>query len=117
MVISNDLGFTKQWFELGMISDHSLAEMEREWESGEDPYSEHYRYRAFSSFMESRPVLPSETLIAIYKLGSEDPDPAMGGSMMKEVLQRKDCPDSLLREALDSQEEFLRKVAARQLGL
>jgi hypothetical protein len=36
--------------------------------------------------------------------------------MMVHVLRRKDCPEDLLREAVASDEKFLRKIASERLA-
>lgn len=88
-----------------------LEEFKREYESGLDVNTEHYRWRAFSLFLEENALLPSEILINLYKLGADDPDNIMGGSMMRELLNRKDCPLELIEAALQSDENFLVKAA------
>jgi hypothetical protein len=37
------LGFTDEWFELGVITEDKLKDFKHRYESGEDQSSEHYR--------------------------------------------------------------------------
>jgi hypothetical protein len=109
------LGFTQQWINLGIVS---AADMEQDAvaarESG-DSRAEHYRWRAFTKFLSAQTELPASLAVQLYELGVADLDPAMGGSMMATLLQRPDCPEKLLRQALDSERTHLRTIATARL--
>jgi hypothetical protein len=89
---------------------------EEEWNKGEDQNSEHYRWRAFLNFLDSKRPLDADTVMALYDLGANDPDGAMAGSMMAAILRRKDCPVELLERASKSDQKFLRKIANERLA-
>jgi hypothetical protein len=40
----------------------------------------------------------------------------MGGSIMADILRRKDCPEDLLHAAAESEEKFLRKISNDKLA-
>ena len=116
MDIFHTLEFTQRWIDLGIDTPEKLTKLETEWIKGEDTNTEHYRWRAFREFMSLRKNLDAEILRELYELGKNDADCGMGGSMMVDILSHKDCPLDLLEVALNSEERFLRKIAARKLG-
>jgi len=113
--ILSKLQLNSRWIELGIITPDLLEEFRKEYESGGDQNSEHYRWRAFSHFVRANEILPQETVRALYGLGDSDPDEMMGGSMMRELLDRKDCPMDVLRAASQSNRDFLVKAANRTI--
>ena len=116
MDILSKFEFSQEWFDLGIITPAKLEQLKAEWDTGEDTNTEHYRWRAFLDFMQSKPSLDAETARALYHLGSKDPEVNMGGSMMAHVLRREDCPKDLLEIAAKSEEKFLRKIANERLA-
>lgn len=116
MDIFRELEFSQDWIELGIITPTKLKQLEAEWVTGEDTNPEHYRWRAFLDFMASKVSLDENTARALYNLGANDPDVAMGGSIMANVLRRKDCPKDLLESAAKSEEKFLWKIANERLA-
>ena len=105
------LEFSERWRELNIITPELLNEFQKQFESGEDKHPEHYRWRAFVRFLELNPVLPAETLSSLFTPGEQDPDESMGGAMMRELLDRKDCPVELIERSLTSGRAFLVKAA------
>ena len=114
--IAQTLAFSEEWFALGIITPLQLAQFAREYDTGEDPYPEHYRWRAFQEFLNRAERLDGDTARALYRLGLKDPDEALGGSMMAAVLRLKECPIGLLQEAAESDEGFLRKIAHEKMS-
>jgi len=116
MDIFQTLEFSREWIDLGIITPEKLKQLEAEWAKGEDRNAEHYRWRAFREFIEARESLDADMARALYNLGANDPDSAMGGSIMAEVLWRKDCPADLLESAASSGRKFLRKIANERIA-
>jgi hypothetical protein len=116
MNIFRELEFSQEWLDLGIVDSEKLHRIEFERNSSDDRNSEHYRWRAFLDFMQSQAFLDPIIAKRLYELGASDPDSTMGGSMMAHVLRRKDCPVELLRVAAESEEKFLRKIAAEKLA-
>jgi hypothetical protein len=111
------LGFTDAWFALGVIDKCLLDELMVEWEKGDDPNPEHYRYGAFGKFLSRvRPLSPS-LAAALYDLGASDADVGMGTAMMNLVLHLEECPEGLLRRALTSDRPYLARTARRRLNV
>jgi hypothetical protein len=109
------LDYTPDWMALGIVSAEDIRRDAEELESGDDPYSEHYRWRAFSRFMAARETFPSQLAHQLYALGASDPEHSMGGSMMAVVLRHPECPLDLLKAALESDRMHLRRIAAKRL--
>lgn len=116
MDIFKQLEFSQEWVDLGIITPAKLDQLEAEWATGEDKNTEHYRWSAFLDFVKSKELLDEETAKALYSLGANDPDGAMGGSIMAHILRREDCPKDLLELAATSEEMFLRKIANEKLA-
>jgi hypothetical protein len=116
MKIFRTLRFSQAWIELGIITSAKLEQFEALWVTGEDTNTEHYRWKAFLDFIKLQTSLDEKTAIALYELGENDPDIAMGGSIMGHILQRKDCPKSLLERGTQSENKFLQKTANEKLA-
>ena len=116
MDIFQTLQFSQQWIDLGIITPEKLKQIEAKWVTGEDTNTEHYRWGAFLDFIKSKEILDEDTAKALYDFGANDPDIAMGGSIMAEILWRKDCPRNLLESAVNSERKFLRKIANERLA-
>ena len=101
------------WFVLGLVAPARLAAMRAEWERGEDRSPEHYRWRAFCAYVsEARPLSP-DVAAALYRLGADDPDRAMGEAMMHRVVELPECPESVVAAAEASGSRHFAKAAAR----
>ena len=116
MDIFRELEFNQEWIDLGIITLANLSEIEAQWTTSSDRNTEHYRWRAFLDFIQSKASLDELTARRLYNLGASDPDNAMGGSIMAYILRRKDCPEDLLYAAAESEEKFLQKIANERLA-
>jgi hypothetical protein len=96
------LGFTPEWYTLGIVDDGLLGRMRSRWDSGKDPNTEHYRYWAFGEFLRAHTPLSPDLALALYELGNKDVDQGMGGAMMANIVYRPDCPESVLEAAARS---------------
>jgi hypothetical protein len=114
--ILRKLGFNQEWIDLGIITTDKLRQIEAEWTTSDDRNTEHYRWRAFLDFIQSKHSLDASTARRLYSLGASDPDSAMGGSIMAHILRRQDCPEDLLRVAANSEKQFLQKIANERLA-
>jgi hypothetical protein len=103
-------GFTTQWFSLGIVSEPLLAQIRARWDMGEDRNPEHYRYCAFKEFLAARRPLAPELVAALFELGATDPDQAMGGAMMADVVRLSECPANVLNAALESGRKHLARL-------
>lgn len=108
-------GYFDEWIRHGIVTRVDIRRDGRELAKGEDPYPEHYRWRAFSRFLAAQQTLSPLLARQLYALGSADVDLAMGGSMMAEVLRHRDCPLDLLNFALTSERPHLQRIAEQRL--
>jgi hypothetical protein len=111
----NSLGFTQQWIDLGIVTPESIAWDATQIDEGDDPNPEHYRWRAFETFMKDHARLDPGLASELFQLGESDPDFSMGGSMMALIVRHPDCPDFLLSLAIKSDCDHLRRIAAIRL--
>lgn len=108
------LGFSDRWFELGLLTGAGLCALGHEYETSDDQSSEHYRYRAFRDYLASHRPLSPQMSEAIYELGAEDPDAALGGDMQRTIVELPECPASVLDKAVASGDTHLIKVVRRK---
>jgi hypothetical protein len=113
-----EFDFDEKWFDLGFVSSEKLYELWADFQTGEDDNKEHYRWRAFTNYLETNNEIGENNLKELYRLGENDTDDrGMGMSMRITILKRKDCPAELVDKALNSNEQALVKAAKRKLGL
>ena len=108
------IGFTPPWWKLGVVDDAGIARQRAEWNQSEDHYPEHYRYRTFREFLASQLELTADLATALFELGASDPDDAMGGAMMADIVRHPDCPANVLDAALASGRQHLLRIAQRR---
>ena len=108
------LQFGDQWLRLGLLTEDELCALGREYEAGEDKNVEHYRYRVFRRYLSSHRPLPLQMAEALYELGREDPQPTMGGAMMRDIVGLAECPAEVLEKASTSGEKHLVRAATQR---
>ena len=108
------LGFSLAWFELGVVDEKLLSKYRDEWDKGEDDNAEHHRYRSFRDFLAKRHPLTPELATALFDLGANDPDQAMGGSMMADIVRLPECPADVLNAALASNHPYLVRIVHKR---
>jgi len=110
------LQFSHEWFTLGIVTESQLEALGREYETGEDPNTEHYRYGAFMEYLrEHRPLSPAMAE-ALYELGARDPDHAMGSAMMHQIAELPECPPEVLENAARSGKKHLIRLVEKRRG-
>ena len=108
------LQFSDRWFRLGLLAESDLRALGQRYETSGDKNTEHYRYQVFRDYLAShRPLSPSMAE-ALYELGQVDSDTAMGGAMMREIVELSECPANVEEQALASGEKYLVKVVKRK---
>lgn len=112
--IGTILGFTPAWSALGVVDQAFLERAKIEWDKGEDPNTEHYRYWAFREFLAAHRPITEELAIALYGLGATDADQGMGSAMMVDILYRPECPQSVLTTAATSGVRHLVQAVVRR---
>jgi len=101
--------------DLGIVSQDDIQSDAITCANGEDHHPEHYRWRAFSRFLDKQRSLSPEIAQGLFQLGAEDPDRSTGGSIMAAVLRHRACPSELLESCLGSDQSHIRALALRRL--
>ena len=110
------LGFSEPWFALGVATEETLALAKTAYEASDDDSGEHYRYGAFLRYLSQHRPLAPPIAEALYELGNADPDYAMGGSIMADIVDLPECPPAVIAKALASDRQHLvRKVKRNRL--
>lgn len=112
--IAKILGYTEDWFLLGVIDNHLLEQQRNEWDAGLDTNPEHYRYSSFRRFLAARRPLTADLATALFSLGSQDHDMAMGGTIMADIIRLPECPQSVLDKAIGTGQKHLQKIVKRR---
>ena len=107
-------GFTPAWYELGLVDDAVLTQLRMKWDSGTDHNPEHYRYGVFRDFLAAHRPLDPELCTRLFELGAADPDQAMGGAMMADLVRLRECPSAVLEAAANSGREHLCRLVQRR---
>ena len=107
------LQFSQEWIDLGIITIENFASVKKEYMKGEDHRTEHYRWGAYRSFIETNDFIPQEKLYILYKLGKNDPDYSMGRAIMFDIIKRLDCPQELIDAAIDDSDITLARYALK----
>lgn len=117
---SNDeqlpLDYTPDWIALGIVTAENIHRDQHEFEAGDDPHPEHYRWRAFCRFLAAQESLSLPLAQQLYTLGASDAAPSMGSSLMAAVLRHSACPRELLHAALASGQPHLQRIAHQRLS-
>ena len=111
--------FSAAWHALGVATPARVAALRAEWDRGEDRNPEHYRWRAFLEFVaeQPRPLAP-DVVAALYRIGVEDADRAVGAAMMQRVVELPECPEHVLAAAAASgQRHLVRAVERRRAAI
>jgi hypothetical protein len=101
-------GFTPEWYDLGIVDDALLVRLLAEWDKGEDPNPEHYRFRALGEFFAQHNPLAPELAVALWELAEADPD--LCWFIRTEIVQRPECPKPLEEAALASGRKHLAQI-------
>ncbi len=110
----NLLGFTEQWFSLGILTENGLQNYGTTYETSADKNTEHYRYGAFRWYLKEHRPLSEAIAEALYELGASDPDSAMGEAIMADIVELPECPDSVSAKALFSGRKHLIRITNRR---
>ena len=111
--IFKNLQFTKEWIDLGIINNKNFIKIKEKYLEGDDDNTEHYRWWAFTDFLQNNQNFAQEKFYQIDNLGKNDPDFAMGRSMRISLMGHPNCPKELINTAIDSEDKTLSKEALK----
>lgn len=110
-----ELELNSDWIESGIIDNNTFSIIKKEYLKlkEEDSRTEHYRWAAFKEFLNLNNHLEAEVFYKLYNLGKNEPDYAMGRSMIFEIIKRLDCPIELIDVAINDSDYTLSKHALK----
>ncbi len=112
-----DLGYTNKWIEYGFIDLEIIKIQLDEFNKGNDLNAEHYRYRTFINWLESKDAFTDIEIENYFKLASEDPDSLMAGSAVKELFISSKITNSqfeLIKSKLPELGNWTKKLILRE---
>jgi hypothetical protein len=68
------LGYTKEWLDFGVITEELLLSQYQEIQTAEDDHAEHYRWKGFTIYLQSKETLTDEEIEHIFHLSDHGPD-------------------------------------------
>ncbi len=107
------LQFSQEWVDIGILTNDKFCLIKQEYLKGEDEFTEHYRWGAFRTFMQAQNSLSPEELHALYKIGKNDPDYAMGRAILFDIIKHPSCPKELIELATNDNDVTLAKHALK----
>lgn len=81
------LSYNRKWIEYEFLSHEMLEQQMAEFNCGEDSNPEHFRYRAFMSFLESHSEFTDQQIHNFIELVELDSDPGMASSALSDLIQ------------------------------
>jgi hypothetical protein len=94
----NQLKYHKKWIEYDFINEPELQNQVTEFEKGEDPYSEHYRYKSFLNFVKKKKEFSDIEIANYIELVELDIDQAMASSALVKLFTSKKLNSSQLED-------------------
>lgn len=70
----NRLGYTSDWFDLGIITDELVLSQYKQINHSKDSNAEHYRHKSFTQFLDTQTQLSDATIEGILQLIDNGPD-------------------------------------------
>jgi hypothetical protein len=111
------LQFSQEWIDVGILNTENFELIKQEYLKGEDERTEHYRWGAFKSFMQLGNFLSLQEFYNLYEIGKNDPDYAMGRSIIFDIVQHPYCPEELIELITNDNDITLAKHALKYKSL
>jgi hypothetical protein len=114
------LDYTVDWLQSGILTEEALDYQLRELAIGEDAEKEHYRYRMFITYLNSKAVLSDVEIERIIKLFQFEADKNMAGSALAKLLEKPSLTDTqfaIVSEALSEFGNWTEKKIKKQLKI
>jgi len=108
-----ELRFPAEWFAAGVVTAASAAEFAKYARRDPAKRIRYWRWMAFRDFLEEHTPLDADRCAALFELGRNEEDGALGTAMMCSVLHQPNCPAHVKREAASSGRDALRRAAVR----
>ena len=89
-----DLGYTEKWVDYGLLTEEILTDQFSEFQKGEDPNTEHYRYGTFKHWLSLKNQFTNLEIERFIELALEDSDQLMAGSAAKDLFTHPNISDN-----------------------
>ena len=99
------LGYSRIWMDYQILTEEELEKQIKEFETGADPHTEHYRYATFRNFLKLQSNLNDALLMRLFEIIKTDKDQGTASAMTIDILKRKD----LSEKQYESVSEFLKE--------
>lgn len=113
----NQLEYTQQWLDYGIITEAQLKAQLTTLAKGEDEHTEHYRYQTLSNYITGQQTISNEVLHKLLEVIVNDPDSSMASSAVILLLKQFYLTDEqfeFVAESLTTFGEWTHKEVARQ---
>ena len=84
---NNKLKYDQRWFEYGILTKEEYAKQIELFNLGRDTNTEHYRYKSFVKYIDSKEVFIDKEIFNLTELIQMDEDINMSGSVMKHLIE------------------------------
>jgi hypothetical protein len=111
------LGYDERWLAWGFVSLQYLSQQFEAFESSGGQNTEHYRYGAFRHVLAQRASISDDDLERYIELASLDPDQAMAGSALADLVNWRGMTEAQLERLAEHsafQIDFLQRLVRRR---
>jgi hypothetical protein len=115
-----ELHYSPEWLEYDLLSRDFWLEQYSKYQASPDKHTEHYRFQAFQTVLNTREALDQEAMDRYIALAVADPDRSMGHSALAVLIKWPGLtPDQLqdLGNYPAYNVPFLQKLRARIMAL
>jgi hypothetical protein len=117
--IFNKMGFSNEWISSGIVSISNFPSIKDNYleNKDEDPSTEHYRWKAFQSFLKTNQQISSDVFRVLHELGINDLDRSLGYAIIFDIIRRNDCPIEVIEASINDDYYPLSKHAMKYKNL
>lgn len=112
------LNYSDLWLKFGLLTEEELDEQITIFETSDDKSTEHYRYRSFKKYLESRKELTDDEINKYLRLAEIDNYEVMAGAAVVDLLRQRNLTDfqfEKICEALSSYGKWTKKIICREI--
>lgn len=88
------LGYTEKWIRFSFLDKKTLEKQLINFENGDDPNTEHFRYQSFINWLATKEELTDLEIQNFIELALEDEDQVMTGSAVVQLLRHPKITDN-----------------------
>lgn len=118
------LGYNKLWLDYGVLTIDGLDKQVREFNTGEDQHTEHYRYRTFKNYIQSHLCLTQIEITQLLEIVKTETNYSVALSMGLDLLKSlqvashmfKFVADNLINDFGTDIQKYIDKEVDRRRG-